>query len=131
MDLHSRLLLDDNILIVTVHDPVTTEQRAALTEAIDLLLGEHRPSALVISLGPAAGTAATVSAVLRTHRHCTDHGIPMAAATPHPATRQLIQTNQSSLPVHTHTDHALLTTRNLLRRRLPAENSQDANAAET
>lgn len=127
MDVHSRLLLDDNILIVTVQDPVTTEQRAALTGAIDLLLGEHRPAAVVISLGPAAGTAATVSAVLRTHRHCTDHGIPVAAATPHPATRHLIQTNQPALPVHTHTDHALLTTRNLLRRRL-TEDGQEANA---
>ncbi|WP_407841342.1 hypothetical protein ACE1OC_40925 [Streptomyces sp. DSM 116496] len=116
MDLHNRLLLEDNILIITIHDPVATEERAALTEAIDLLIDEHRPAALVITLEPAADTPAGVSVVLRTHRHCTENGIPMAAAAAHPANRYLIKSNQPTLPVHTHTDHALLTARTLLRR---------------
>ncbi|MFF3214338.1 hypothetical protein ACFYYB_27205 [Streptomyces sp. NPDC002886] len=116
MDLHSRLLLDDNILIITVHDSVDTEERAALTEAIDLLIEEHHPAALVITLEPAAGTPAGVSVVLRTHRHCTEIGIRMTAVAPHPATRYLIKSNQPTLPVHSHTEHALLTARTLLRR---------------
>ncbi|MFE4257894.1 hypothetical protein [Streptomyces sp. NPDC056883] len=116
MDLHNRLLLDDNILIITVREPVATEERAALAQAIDLLIGEHHPAALVITLDPAAGTPAAVSVILRTHRHCTDNNIPMATVAPHPATRFLIQSNEPALPVHTHTDHALLTARTLLRR---------------
>ncbi|MFD8149130.1 hypothetical protein [Streptomyces sp. NPDC059708] len=39
----------------------------------------------------------------------------MAAAASLPATRYLIKSNQPTLPVHTHTDHALLTARTLLR----------------
>ncbi|MFD6888023.1 hypothetical protein [Streptomyces sp. NPDC059957] len=116
MDLHNRLLLDDNILIITVHEPVASEERAALAQAIDLLIEEHHPAALVITLDPDAGTPAAVSVILRTHRHCAEHNIPMAAVTPHPATRYLIRSNETALPVHSHTDHALLTAKTLLRR---------------
>ncbi|MFF3214266.1 hypothetical protein ACFYYB_26790 [Streptomyces sp. NPDC002886] len=116
MDLHNRLLLDGNILIVTVHEPVATEERAALAQAIDLLIDEHHPAALVITLGPAAGTPAAVSVILRAHRHCTENTIPLVAVTPHSATRYLIKSNEPSLPVDTHTDHALLSARTLLRR---------------
>lgn len=116
MDLHNRLLLDDNILIINVHEPVATEERAALAQAIDLLIEEHHPAALVIALDPDAGTPAAVSVVLRTHRHCAETNIPMAAVAPHPPTRYLIRSNEPALPVHTHTDHALLTAKTLLRR---------------
>ncbi|MFE7183453.1 hypothetical protein [Streptomyces erythrochromogenes] len=65
MDLRSRLLLGDNILVVTVHDHVGTEQRATLAGDVDRLLDEDRPAGLVAALSPAAASAAAVSVLLR------------------------------------------------------------------
>ncbi|MFE5678671.1 hypothetical protein ACFQ7B_12040 [Streptomyces erythrochromogenes] len=116
MELHSRLLLEDNILVATVHEPVGTEQRAALAGEIDRLIDEHRPTGLVAALGPDAATAAAVSVVLRLYRHHAGSGIVMAVATPPAAVRYLIKANQPSLPVHTDTTDALGTVRASLRR---------------
>ncbi|MGW6981109.1 hypothetical protein ACWGE1_16910 [Streptomyces sp. NPDC054932] len=107
MELHSRLLLEDNILVATAHEPVGTEQRAALAGEIDRLIDEHRPAGLVAALGPAAATAAAVSVVLRLYRHHASNGIVIAVATPPAAVRYLIKANQPSLPVHTDTTDAL------------------------
>ncbi|MFC9816995.1 hypothetical protein ACFVJM_33600 [Streptomyces virginiae] len=116
MDLLSRLRLEDNLLVISVLDPVTTESRAVLSREIELLLAEHRPAGLVIALGPQAGTTAAVSTVLRVWRHCAVEGVPVAVATPVPAVRHLIQANQPSLPIHTHTNGALRAARALIHR---------------
>ncbi|MFF0549672.1 hypothetical protein ACFYUL_11995 [Streptomyces sp. NPDC004311] len=114
MYLRSRLLTDDNLLLVTLDEPTGTEQRAALADAVDQLVREHQPAGLVLTLGPAAGTAAAVSVVLRTYRHWA--ALPMAVATPPAAVRYQIRANQPALPVHTGTEDALSTVRTLLRR---------------
>ncbi|MFE3560701.1 hypothetical protein ACFXKW_38515 [Streptomyces sp. NPDC059193] len=88
MVLGSSLHVADNMLVITIHEPVTT----------------------------AAATAATVSVVLRVHRHCTDNGLPMTVATPPAAARYLIKANQPTLPVHTDTHDALQAARTLRRR---------------
>ncbi|MFD4244049.1 hypothetical protein ACFWP3_20980 [Streptomyces sp. NPDC058525] len=118
MVLGSSLHVSDNMLVITIHEPVTTEQRAALVRDINLLLEEHKPAGLVLSVtaAAAAATAATVSVVLRVHRHCTDNGLPMTVATPPAAARYLIKANQPTLPVHTDTHDALQAARTLLRR---------------
>ncbi|MFE7187066.1 hypothetical protein [Streptomyces erythrochromogenes] len=114
MELLSRLRLEDNLLVISVHDPATTESRAVLSREIELLLAEHRPAGLVIALEPQAGTAAAVSTVLRVWRRCADEGLPVTVATQVPAVRHLIHANQPSLPVHTHTDGALRAARTLI-----------------
>ncbi|MFF3728156.1 hypothetical protein ACFYYM_38000 [Streptomyces erythrochromogenes] len=116
MHLRSRLLIEDNLLLATMDEPLDTHQRAALAQAIDQLIGEHRPAGLVLTLGPAAGTAAAVSVILRTYRHCSKEGMPMAVATPPAAIRYLFRANQPALPVHTDTEDALRAVRALLRR---------------
>ncbi|MFH7598039.1 hypothetical protein WDV06_23500 [Streptomyces racemochromogenes] len=116
MDLRSRLLVEDNMLLLTLEEPVGTEQRAALAQAVDQLVDEHRPAGLVLTLGAAAGTAATVSVVLRAYRHWAAAGLPMAVATPQAAVRYLIRANQPALPVHAPTHDALRAVRALVRR---------------
>ncbi|MFJ3877131.1 hypothetical protein ACIPW5_06700 [Streptomyces sp. NPDC090077] len=117
MELQSRLLAEDNVLLVTLHTPATTAQRALLAREIGLLAREHRPDALVIALGQAAGTPAAISVILRIHRYHLTTGIPFAAASRVPAVRHLLNANQPSLPVHANTNTALRTVRTLLRRR--------------
>ncbi|MER6487199.1 hypothetical protein V6P99_37395 [Streptomyces virginiae] len=89
MYLRSRLLLEDNLLLVTLDEPTGTEQRAALAESVDQLVSEHRLAGL--ALGPAAGTAAAVSVALRTYRHWAKDGIPMTVARYSAAVRYLIR----------------------------------------
>ncbi|MER7760741.1 hypothetical protein [Streptomyces sp. NPDC097619] len=103
----SRLSLEDEVLVITVHDPVTTDQRAALTDDLHTLITSHAPAGVVISLTPRAGTTPAASVVLRLSQHCARAGLPLAVATPAPAVRRLINANQPSLPVHGHTDDAL------------------------
>lgn len=119
MELNSRLLIEDNLLLISVHEPVTTEHRADLARAIDQLLAEHHPCGLVIELGPASGTAAAISVILRHYRHSTAAGVPLAVATAPAAVRYLIKANQPSLPVHADTDTAVRTVRALLHRQAP------------
>ncbi|MFE5717589.1 hypothetical protein [Streptomyces erythrochromogenes] len=114
MVLGSTLHLADSMLVITVHEPVATEERAALVREIDLLVDEHQPAGLVIALETAAATAATVPVVLRMHRHCAESGLPLAVATPPAAVHYLIRANQPSLPVHTDTHDALRAARALL-----------------
>ncbi|WP_328738302.1 hypothetical protein OHA91_00925 [Streptomyces erythrochromogenes] len=116
MRLCSRLQTEDNLLLITLNEPIGTEQRAALAQAVDQLVGEHRPAGLVFTLGPVAGTAAVVSVILRTYRHRAKTGLPMAVATPPAAVRYLIRANQPALPVHTDTDDALSAVRAPVRR---------------
>ncbi|MFE5488904.1 hypothetical protein ACFQ8S_02805 [Streptomyces virginiae] len=120
MNLRSRLQIEDNLLLITLDEPIGTEQRAALAQAVDQLVGEHRPAGLVFTLGPAAGSAAAVSVILRTYRHWARIGIPMAVATPPAAVRYLIRANQPALPVHTDTEDALSAIRALVRRQAAA-----------
>ncbi|MCB5167013.1 hypothetical protein LG634_19490 [Streptomyces bambusae] len=89
----------DDCLVVGVHAPVGTSQRAELARALDTLIAERRPSGLVVALARAAGTNAVVSVVLRIFRHCVEQRMPMAAACPLAATRHLMRVNQPALPV--------------------------------
>ncbi|MFE5488950.1 hypothetical protein ACFQ7Z_03120 [Streptomyces virginiae] len=131
MRLCSRLQIEDNLLLITLDEPIGTEQRAALAQAVDQLVDEHRPTGLVFILGPAAGTAAAVSVILRTYRHWAKIGIPMAVATPPAAVRYLIRANQPALPVHTDTDAALSAVRALVRQQAGIARARAVTAVTT
>ncbi|MER7765232.1 hypothetical protein [Streptomyces sp. NPDC097619] len=116
MEFTSRLQLEADTLVVSVHEPVATDRRAGLTQDIHELITEHRPIAVVVVLGPTASTTTAVSVILRLARHCDTNGIRLAVATPVPAVRHLINANQPALPVHAHTVDALAATRRHLPR---------------
>ncbi|WP_329114058.1 hypothetical protein [Streptomyces sp. NBC_01353] len=69
-------VVEDGVLNVRVHRDLDITNRAAAALQIQALVHALRPSRLTVELPVANPSAASLSAVARTHRMCQSVGIP-------------------------------------------------------
>ncbi|MFB9467126.1 hypothetical protein [Streptomyces cinereospinus] len=105
--------LDQDALVITVHDDPGVDRRAALLAEIGDLVQGYRPASVVVVLDESAATEAALSVVLRAHRLCSRLGLVMSVATRSaPARRRLeadADTRGVRLVIHARADTAIAT----------------------
>ncbi|MEU9671155.1 hypothetical protein AB0J81_29310 [Streptomyces bobili] len=107
-------VLDQDVLVITVHDDPGIGGRAALLAEISDLIEVLLPSSVVIVLDEAATTEATVGVILRAHRLCDRLGLVMSVATHSAPARRLLdeanaETGGIRLIIHARADIAIAT----------------------
>lgn len=107
-------MLEQRVLVITVHDDPGVDMRAALLTEISDLVHGYKPASVVIVLDHPTPTQAALSVVLRAHRLCSRLDLVMSVATHSAPLRRLLAAGADTeegirLVVHARADTAIAT----------------------
>ncbi|WP_415944735.1 hypothetical protein [Streptomyces sp. 067-1] len=103
--------LEEDVLVITVHQEPRIDGRAELIEKIGGLIHAYRPAPVVVVLDEAAVGGTVISVIRRTHRLCDSLGVLMSVATHSAPVRRLLEAGMEAglthLVIHARADIAV------------------------
>ncbi|MET7520473.1 hypothetical protein ABZS88_45545 [Streptomyces sp. NPDC005480] len=85
--------VEDDTLHVALHGQLDITSRAAAAVEIEALVRDRHPRRVTVQIPAGEPTPATFSALLRAHRMCKGHGIPLKLSGGTPTARRLFVVN--------------------------------------